>query len=73
MRFLLSAVVAGLTLAQAGTPGGPSIVEVQRLFDEPPADSRIMMRWWWFGPSVTREELDAEMLRMKEGGAISAN
>ena len=26
------------------------------------------MRWWWFGPSATREELDAEMRRMKEGG-----
>jgi len=27
-----------------------------------------MMRWWWFGPSVARDELDAEMRRMKEGG-----
>ena len=27
-----------------------------------------MMRWWWFGPSVTPEELDAEMRHMKEGG-----
>ena len=44
------------------------IDEIQRLFSEPPADSRIMMRWWWFGPSATREELDAEMRHMKEGG-----
>jgi hypothetical protein len=27
-----------------------------------------MVRWWWFGPSVTREEIEAEMRRMKEGG-----
>ncbi len=27
-----------------------------------------MMRWWWFGPSVTHDELAAEMRRMKEGG-----
>jgi hypothetical protein len=27
-----------------------------------------MVRWWWFGPSVTREEAFAEMRRMKEGG-----
>ena len=27
-----------------------------------------MMRWWWFGPAVTREEISAEMRRMKEGG-----
>ena len=47
---------------------GTSIEEIRRLFAEPPADSRIMMRWWWFGPSATREELDAEMRRMKEGG-----
>ena len=46
----------------------PGITEVQRLFADPPADNRIMMRWWWFGPSATREELDAEMRRMKEGG-----
>jgi hypothetical protein len=47
---------------------GSAIADVQRLFAEPPDDSRIMMRWWWFGPSATREELDAEMRRMKEGG-----
>jgi hypothetical protein len=27
-----------------------------------------MMRWWWFGPAVTRAELDREMRLMKEGG-----
>ncbi len=26
------------------------------------------MRWWWFGPSVTTAEIEAEMRRMKEGG-----
>ncbi|HKC13909.1 MAG TPA: glycosyl hydrolase [Vicinamibacteria bacterium] len=46
----------------------PTVLEVQRLFAQPPEDSRIRMRWWWFGPSVTREEIEAEMRRMKEGG-----
>src|SRR5262245_24233661 len=46
----------------------PSIADVQRQFADPPADSRIMMRWWWFGPAVTREELDREMRAMKDGG-----
>jgi hypothetical protein len=41
---------------------------VQTLFAKPPDDSRILMRWWWFGPSVTPAELEAEMLRMGEGG-----
>ena len=27
-----------------------------------------MMRWWWFGPAVTKSELEREMRLMKEGG-----
>ena len=27
-----------------------------------------MVRWWWFGPSVTKPELDRELHQMKEGG-----
>jgi hypothetical protein len=58
------------SLASAQAPGnpGPSVAEVQRLFARPPDDSRILMRWWWFGPSVTTAELEAEMRRMKDGG-----
>jgi hypothetical protein len=26
------------------------------------------MRWWWFGPSVTRAELDRELIAMAEAG-----
>ncbi|HXG67438.1 MAG TPA: glycosyl hydrolase, partial [Blastocatellia bacterium] len=26
------------------------------------------MRWWWFGPAVTKSELEREMRLMKEGG-----
>ena len=37
-------------------------------FVKPPDDSRIMMRWWWFGPALTNEELEREVLAMKEGG-----
>jgi hypothetical protein len=44
------------------------VAAVQQAFANPPDDSRVMMRWWWFGPAVTREEIEAEMRRMKEGG-----
>src|SRR5689334_15199879 len=27
-----------------------------------------MMRWWWFGPAVSKPELEREMRTMKEGG-----
>jgi hypothetical protein len=55
----------GMSLAQTQTP---SITELQRLFLRPPDDARIMMRWWWFGPAVTKPELEREMRVMKEGG-----
>ena len=25
--------------------------QLQRAFERPPDDSRIMMHWWWFGPA----------------------
>src|SRR5262245_10974844 len=61
----------GLALALAllqGTPSLPTAADVERAFRNPPDDSRIMMRWWWFGPSATREEIDAELRQMKAGG-----
>jgi hypothetical protein len=47
---------------------GGDVADLQRRFQNPPDDSRIMMRWWWFGPAVTRPELEREMKLMKEGG-----
>jgi hypothetical protein len=44
------------------------IDDLQRSFINPPDDARIMMRWWWFGPAVTKPELEREMRVMKEGG-----
>jgi hypothetical protein len=48
--------------------GSPGIDALQKGFVTPPPDSRIMMRWWWFGPAVTKTELEREMRLMKEGG-----
>jgi hypothetical protein len=45
-----------------------SLTDLKRMFQNPPPDSRIMMRWWWFGPSVTKSEIEREMRLMKEGG-----
>lgn len=39
-----------------------------RDFRNPPDDARIMMRWWWFGPAVTKPQLEREMRIMKAGG-----
>src|SRR5215467_11390172 len=64
MVALLAIFLTGaLTLAQPST-----LVELKRSFENPPGDARIMMRWWWFGPAVTKPELEREMRLMKEGG-----
>ena len=45
-----------------------NIGELKQAFVRPPDDSRIMVRWWWFGPAVQKAELEREMRAMKAGG-----
>jgi hypothetical protein len=52
----------------AGRQAGGSLDALRQSFLTPPADSRIMMRWWWFGPAVTKTQLEHELQTMKEGG-----
>ena len=44
------------------------IGSLESSFHTPPDDSRIMMRWWWFGPAVTKTEIAREIRTMKAGG-----
>jgi len=46
----------------------PTVAQVQSQFLAPPDDSRIMMRWWWFGTAVTKPELAREIKAMKAAG-----
>src|SRR3989442_7985416 len=55
-------------LVALGPARAQSLTELQRGFERPPDDAKIMMRWWWFGPAVTRAELEREMRLMKVGG-----
>lgn len=45
-----------------------TVADLQKNFNAPPDDARIMMRWWWFGPSVTKAELERELRVMRDGG-----
>ncbi len=56
-----------LSLAATAAPD-ESIADLHRAFQHPPDDARIMMRWWWFGPAVTKPELEREMRAMRDGG-----
>ena len=52
------------TLAQTDT----SLAQLTSSFAHPPDDCRIMMRWWWFGPAVTKPEIQRELEQMKAAG-----
>src|SRR5436190_333778 len=67
--FCLFAIpVASQIRAQQGSGPTTDVATLQRQFQHPPDDSRIMMRWWWFGPAVTNAELERELRTMKQGG-----
>jgi alpha-L-rhamnosidase len=53
-------------LWSAATPS--EISELRTEFAKPPADARIMMRWWWFGPAVTKPEIERELRVMQDAG-----
>ncbi len=60
----------GLIVWLAGLQGAvpADVRQLREAFAKPPADARILMRWWWFGPAVTKSELESEMRLMKEAG-----
>ncbi|GIU76874.1 MAG: hypothetical protein KatS3mg005_0112 [Bryobacteraceae bacterium] len=48
--------------------GSSPVEEVAKTLVSPPPDARILMRWWWFGPAVTQQELDRELQAMRKAG-----
>ncbi|HEY1922024.1 MAG TPA: glycosyl hydrolase, partial [Tepidisphaeraceae bacterium] len=69
--FLRTRNVTGVGLDDA-VPLPPTLMEdpdrLQKTFAQPPDDARPMVRWWWFGPAVTHDELEREMQMMNEAG-----
>src|SRR5258708_39798682 len=63
-RSAFLALMAGFALG--ADPA--NLAELRRGFERPPNDARMMVRWWWFGPAVTKPELEREMRFMKDGG-----
>jgi hypothetical protein len=66
IALVLSVVASIVSSAQPRPASAPD--DLRRSFVAPPADSRIMMRWWWFGPAVTKPEIERELQAMKAGG-----
>jgi hypothetical protein len=62
--FFLCWLAIPASLAQSET----DLARLTESFAHPPDDCRIMMRWWWFGPAVTKAELQRELEQMKTAG-----
>lgn len=65
---LVSALALLISAVGCAYAGAPAIDPVERGFAQPPDDARIMMRWWWYGPAVTKPQLEQEMQFMRQGG-----
>jgi glycosyl hydrolase family 106( putative alpha-L-rhamnosidase) len=61
---LLLFLVAGV----ATTRANDDLDRLRAGFRTPPPNCRILMRWWWFGPAVTKPELERELHAMKDAG-----
>jgi len=69
-RSVLSFLIVGVVLLATAMPAcaAETIDDIQRQFQTPPDDARIMVRWWWFGPAVTKTEISRELHAMKDAG-----
>jgi glycosyl hydrolase family 106( putative alpha-L-rhamnosidase) len=68
MRLQVAALGVLVLSAARCLSAADTLADLKKSFANPPADARIMVRWWWFGPSVTKPELERELRTMKEGG-----
>jgi len=66
--FFSSTCIAVLLSCTAALHAQADLHTLETTFVAPPDDARVMMRWWWFGPAVTKPELARELEQMKAGG-----
>src|ERR1051326_7700642 len=68
LAIVLPALALGALWLPGQSPSSSTLDGLRQAFGHPPDDSRIMMRWWWFGTAVEKPELERELRTMKEGG-----
>jgi hypothetical protein len=64
---LLSALPLGILPARPLT-AQTAIASLKTRFENPPDDTRPMMRWWWFGVAVEKPEILRELQQMQADG-----
>ncbi len=65
-RFIVPVLALAALAGAFQLPSG--IDSLRNDFLNPPDNSKIMMRWWWFGTAVSHPELARELRVMKEAG-----
>lgn len=70
MRRLAVLLCLLLTLAAPAASQRPDdpLDALRRGFLDPPDDARVMMRWWWFGPAITPEQIRRDLDAMRAAG-----
>jgi hypothetical protein len=67
--FVAAAMAVAALSGLAAQPGSISALDAARhAFDTPADDARVMMRWWWFGPSTTEAQIARDLDAMKRAG-----
>lgn len=76
LRFRFLVPVAGLAVALAPlamrAQKADTLQQLHEDFLHPPDNARPMVRWWWFGPAVTKPEILRELQQMKADGVGGA-
>jgi len=67
-RWILFAGAVTLCAQAQDTTPKRSMDALRHSFLNPPAESRPMVRWWWFGTAVEKPELLRELQQMKSNG-----
>ena len=70
VSFALSALVPTSYAAPSSIPRSPatSLETLKKHFVDPPASAKPMVRWWWFGVAVEKQEILRELHQMKANG-----
>jgi hypothetical protein len=68
VAILLLLCAGFMQLPRSAAQQDEKLALLEESFANPPDDCRIMMRWWWFGPAVTKPELQRELEQMKAEG-----
>ena len=71
ITLLFSWCLAGVLLGALRMPplrAQTAIASLKTHFENPPDDTRPMMRWWWFGAAVEKPEILRELQQMKADG-----